>query len=103
MLDVSADTATIYSDFAISVTFTPASGPPVTTNAIFTEPAEVVDVNSGQAMVVAPTLMVPTSEITNLAKDDTVTLEDDAGETRTFTVEWIQKTGAGDSTVYLKT
>lgn len=98
MLDVSADTAAIYSDFAISVTFTPASGSPVTTNAIFTEPAEVFDLLESQMTAVAPTLMVATSEITDVRKGDSVTVD-----AREFTIERIQKCGTEDSVVYLKT
>lgn len=103
MIDTSADTAAIYGDFARCVTFTLASGSEVRADAIFTEPAEVVDVNSGQAMAVAPTLMVPTCDIESVIKGTTVTLKDDADDTRTFTVEWVQKAGTGDSIVYLKT
>lgn len=104
MFDDSGDTLAFYStdDFAISVLITLAGGATVETNGIFTEPAEIFDLTDSQLTAVAPTVIVPTNEVEDVRKGDTVDVTVDETD-RSFSIERVQKTGTGDTVLYLKT
>ncbi len=99
MIDLAADIDEILStdDFAEAVVFDLA-GTPLTVNAIFTEPTEGVSFGGMEVEAQAPTLMVKTSEIENVAPGHEVTVR-----TVDYTVERITNVGTGMSVVYLKT
>jgi hypothetical protein len=100
VVDLDADLAAIFEGDDLDQTdaVITTSGGAVTARGFFTLPTDGVTINETRIESAEPTFMCQTADITAVRKGDAVSVADDV-----FSVERIQKVGAGMSVCYLKT
>lgn len=100
MVDLDADLAAIFEgddlDQVDAVITT--SGGAVNARGFFTGPTDAVTIGETRIEAAEPTFMCQTADITSVRRGDAVNVSEDV-----YSVERIQKVGAGMSVVYLKT
>lgn len=99
MVDLDADLAAIFEGDdldQVDATFTVSGPATVVVSGFFTGPTDGVTINETRIEAAEPTFMCQTADITSVRRGNSVTISAVA-----YTVERIQKVGAGMSVCYL--